>query len=73
MCLGFWVGFVNALIFFSTVVSDGTSIWVYGAMLMIFAIASSGVTWTLTAITQYALWAKCYYQQKSNFSCEDKK
>lgn len=65
MCLGFWIGFINALLFFSQTLQ-------FSYERFALAVASSGVTWLLMSVTQYALWAKCYYQTQSNYKCEDK-
>lgn len=54
MCLGFWVGLFSFLLFFKFNIY----------LNFVFAVASSGVTWLLCSITQFALWGKVYYERK---------
>jgi hypothetical protein len=63
MCLGFWVGFFVYLLYARSLQFDTIS----DACLV--AIVSSGVTWTLCSVTQYALWAKAYYEMCVNEKC----
>lgn len=66
MCLGFWVGCVfYALLFPVTLTNPFSVAALYNTAVTIFnGVISSGVTWVLCSVTQFALWGKAYYEHQ---------
>jgi hypothetical protein len=67
MCLGFWVGCFFHILFFPATpipftVANIPFVFIFGIFTMGHGIISSGVTWFLCTVTQFAAWGKAYYE-----------